>query len=873
MAEEMRHHVELQTELNRKAGMEPDEARYAALRQFGNVASLQERARAGRGWVWLAQLAGDFRHGWRAIRKSPGFSLVVIFTLALGIGINLAVLALFNAVLLQPLPGVRHADELVVLGRIGPRPQNNFGNSSYPVYREYRAAAAPVFTDLAAFAGAEFSLASDGNVTELVRGEFVSGNYFRTLGVRLAAGRDFLPQEDEVAGRNPVAIISHRLWQERWAGDPEIIGRTIQLNGHALTVVGVAEPGFKALQLPTAHDVWVPLQMRGILTPSSTDPLTDPNRHWLRRIVGRLAPGITVQQAQDHITALSRALQPTPPPGKPPAWSHLVVSYDPFPVPDKAGPYALFGILIAITLLVLGAVTVNAAALFLSRALARRREAAVRLALGASRGRLVQQMVAEGLLLAILAALVGVVASQFAAEWLVAQIPGENGEGAALDVVFNVRLAAASVGLAVLTAMVVGLLPAWQASRVDVLPALKFSEGAQSPRRSRVRSALVVAQVALSVVLLICAGLIGRSLQKLEANDPTRRTNGLLLARLDLRLNGYDTVRGQEFLNQLLARVGGDPGVQRVGLAGVAPFADGSLGLGPVHGGVLTADQGINCNMNFVGGAYFGAAGVPLLRGREFSAQDNAGAPPVAIINRVLAERLWPAKDPLGQSLVIADESTPRVVVGVASEDPSLRTPNQPDEERPHYYIPLAQRPLDAVSLLVQAKGDPAALLATVRTAVRELDPNVPLFQITTLAAARDRTLWQQRLVSSLVLFCSGSAVVLALVGLYAALAQDVARRTREIGIRVAIGASGHDVLSLVLRHGLRLTLIGLVAGLAAAFGVTRLLQSVLAGVSATDLATFVLAPLGMLALAALACWLPARRATQVNPMVALRAE
>lgn len=873
MADEMRHHVELQTELNIRAGMNAEDARYAALRQFGNVAVIQEQAREVRGWVWLEQLGSDLRHGVRSIRKSPGFAFVVIFTLALGLGVNLAILALLNAVLLQPLPGIRHADELVVLGRVGSRPGNSFGNSSYPVYHEYRAAAAPVFTELAAFAQAEFSLANDGNVTELVRGELVSGNYFATLGVRLAAGRDFLPQEDEVAGRNPVAIISHRLWLGRWAADPAVIGRTIRLNGHAFTVVGVAEPGFKALQLPTAHDVWVPLQMRGVLMPSAVEPLTDPNSRWLRRIVGRLAPGVTQKQAQGHITALARALQPPPPPGEQPAWSHRVVGYDPFPVPDKAGPYAFFGILIAIALLVLGAVTVNAAGLFLSRALSRRREAAVRLALGASRGRLVRQMVAEGLILATAAAVIGVAASQFAAEWLVAQIPGENGEGAALDIVFNGPLAAASVGLAFVTALVVGLLPAWQASRVDVLPALKFSEGAQSPRRSRLRSGLVVTQVALSVVLLICAGLVGRSLQKLETNDPTRRTDGLLLARLDLRLNGYDNVRGQEFLTRLLERVSGDPAVRRVAVAGVAPFADGSMGLGPVHGGVLTADQGISCNMNLVGGSYFGAIGLPLLRGREFNAQDTAGAPPVAIINRVLAERLWPAQDPLGQLLTVGEETTPRLVVGQVNEDPSLRTPNQPDEERPHYYVPAAQRPLEAMSLLVQTKGDPAALLATVRTAVRELDANVPLFQITTLVAARDRTLWQQRLVSWLVLFCSGSAVVLAMIGLYAALAQDVARRTREIGIRVAIGAARHDVLTLVLGQGLRLTLFGLVAGLAAAFGLTRLLQSVLAGVSATDLVTFILAPLAMLIPAAAACWLPARRATKVDPMVALRSE
>jgi len=872
MAEEMRAHVELQTERNLKAGLAPDEARYAALRQFGNVAAIQERARERRGWVWLEQFGGDLRHGVRSVRKHPGFAAVLIGTLALGIGVNLTVASLFSAVLLRPLPGVRGTDDLVILGRTTARSGSSFGYTSYPVFREYRAAAAPVFSELAAVADGAFSLASD-NHTEWLLGEYVSGNYFPTLGVRMAAGRAFRPHEDEVSGRNPVAVISHRLWQARWAGDPALIGRVVTLNGHAVTIIGVTEPGFKALQLPTAHDIWVPLQMRGVLLPSAVDPLTDPDSRWLRRLVGRLASGVSLRQAQDHVAALATAMQPAPPPGEPPAWSHRVVSYSPFPVPDKQGPFAFFCILIAIALLVLGAVMVNAAGLFLSRALARRREAAVRLALGASRGRLVRQMMAEGLVLAAAAALVGIGASQLSAGWLVAQFPGEHGDAAALDLVFDWRFAAAATGLVLVTTLVVGLLPAWQGSRVDVLPALKFSEGAQSPRRSRLRSGLVVAQVALSVVLLICAGLVHRSLQLLEAGDPSRELGGMLLARLSPRFNGYDEARGRQLFARLLERLRADPAVQHAALAGVAPFADGGMSLGPVHGGTLAADQAISCSMNVVTDAYFESAGVPLLRGRDFSGQDHAEAPGVAIINRVLADRLWPAQDPLGQLLRIGEEPEPRTVVGVVTEDPSLRPPNRPEEERPSYYLPWGQRPFSSAAILVRARENPAGLPTLVRSAVRGLDPALPLFQVTTLGAARDRTLWQQRLVSWLVFFCSMSAAGLAMVGLYAALAQDVAQRSREIGIRVAVGATRPNVLALVLGQGMRLTLPGLGIGVVAAFGLTRLLRSVLVGVSPTDPLIFTLAPAVLGLIAAVACWLPARRAAKVDPMVALRAE
>ncbi|MBI3886643.1 MAG: ABC transporter permease [Opitutae bacterium] len=871
MAEEMRHHVELLEAANRRAGLPPDEARFAARRQFGNMASIQERAREQRGWRWLEQTGSDLRHGVRTALKNPGFSLVVIGTLAIGIGVNLAVFALLDAMFLRPLPGVRHASELVLLGRAAGNAR--FGNTSYSVFRDYRAGVAPVFSELAAFAEAEFGLASE-NRTDRVLGELVSANYFTTAGVRMAAGRAFLPEEDEGAGRNPVVVISFRLWQERWQGDPAVIGRTVSLNGHACTIVGVAERGFRALQLPNAHDIWVPLQMRETLFPAEPRALSDPGNRWLRRLVGKLAPGVTVEQAQEHLNALARALQPAPAPGERLAWSHRLVEYGPFPTVNRTGPYAFFSILLAITLLVLGAVTLNAANLFLARALARRRETAVRLALGASRGRLVRQMVAEGLIVATVAAGLGILGANTAAAWLVGQIPGDFGDPLTVDLVFGGRMAGAAAGLAALTALAIGLIPAWQGLQVNVLPALQTGEGAQTSRRSRLRSALVVAQVAVSVVLVICAGLLARSLVRAEAADPAGKTAGLLMARVEPRLNGYADVQGRQLFVRWLEAVRRLPGVERAALAAIPPFADGSMSTGPVYGGDLDAAGALSCNANVVADGYFDTVGLALLRGRDFSGREGPSEPPTVIVNRVLAGLLWPDREPLGQLLRVAgDDRVPLLVIGVVSEDLRLRSSSHPDEARPMYYLPVGQRPATAMSVLAATAGDPGELLPSIRAALGALDGDLPLFQVTTLAAARERTLWRHRAVGSLAVFCSGAALLLAMVGLSAALAQDVQRRTREIGIRLAVGGSARSVLSLVVGHGMRLATGGLAAGLVLAFGVARLLRSVLIGVSPADPLTFAVATVVIAAVSVAACWLPARRAARVDPIVALRAE
>jgi predicted permease len=870
MDEEMRLHLELQAESNRRAGLNPDEARYTALRQFGNMAGVQQQVREQRSFVWLEQLVRDGATGVRTMRKNPGFALLATLTLALGLGLNLAIVALGNAVLFRPLPGVRSAGELVVVSR---QMLSGAGTGlSYPGFIECRASVTAL-RDLAAYCEAPFSLAADQR-TERVMGEYVSGNYFETLGVKMAAGRSFLPGEDEFPGRNPVAVISDHLWQQRWQRDPGVVGREVMIDGHPLTIVGVAEAGFRAAQLPTAHDLWVPLHLRALLQGTSRDPFTDRESFWLRRIIGRLAPHESLQQARDQFSAIASRSSPVADTARTHPWTYRVAAYGPFPGTDLSAPRIFLGLLEAIALLVLAVVSANVASLFLSRALGRRREVAVRLALGASRGRVVRQFLAEGLAVATVAGAIGLLGANLAADWLVRQLPGENGEVAALDLTPDLSFALAGVGLVLASTLAVGLLPAWQGSRVDLLTALKAGERGQSGARSRLRSLLVVAQIALSVVLLVGAGLMYRSQRAFDSAGGSSQVEPVLLARLDPVLNGYDVVRGQALYSALLDRVRLLPDVQSASLATVPAFFDGSMSLGDVMSAPGETAPRQPADANVVSRDYFSSLGLSILRGRDFERTDGPSAPAVVIINRTLSLSLWPAGDAVGKTLYFAEgNEPPRLVIGVASDDPLLRSPQTADEPRAVCYVPLTQRPLAAASLHVRTAHDPAMLLPLVQAALRELDPAVPLFQITTLESARERSLWQQRVIGRMVLGSGAAAVLLALMGLYAAVAQDVARRSREIGIRVAVGADPAAVLSLVLRQGMKLAAFGLVLGFAGALAVTQLFRSVLIGVTPTDPLTFTLVMLGLTGFAAIACWLPARRATRVDPIEALRAE
>lgn len=870
MQQEMKLHLDLLTEHQKARGLDPAEARASAERHFGNLASHQEIARAQRAGVWLELLGRDLRHGVRSLVRSPGFATVAVVTLALGVGLNLAILSLGNAMFLRPLPGVRETASLYTLGRT--RTGEGFGSTTYAAYRAYREGSAGKLRELAAVSPSRFNLSS-GEISERVLGQYVSWNFFQTVGVRFAAGRAPLPHEDEPGGREPVAVISHRLWQTRWHGSPDVVGSSIVLNGVPVRVIGVTEEGFRALHLPSAYDLWVPLHLRTVLQHTDSRAFAEDGPPWIERLVARLEPGVSPEEAAAHLRGIALSLQPARVEGQPPPWHHRFVAYGPFPNPDMGGAYLFLGLLLVLSGLVLVAVGVNAASLLLSRALARSKEIAVRLALGASRGRVIRQILAEGLVLAALASLLGLLASNLAARWIVAQIPGENNDAAAIDLVVDWRLSLAAVGLTFLATLVVGLLPAWQGSQVGVGAALKSGE---TPARGRfaLKSALVVAQVALCTVLLAVAGLMYRSQQALQRHDPTATLDGMLTGRLDVRRNGHNDARVTEFYAQFRERALQLPGVKHAGFAAITPFNDGQIGYGPVHGGAVAADAAFICAANLIDGDYFAALRLPLLRGREFTASDYADSTPVVIISQALAKRLWPDTDPVGQMLQFTKEGEqPKLVVGVVADDPTQRDLAPGAAIEPFYYRPLRQLPPGDTAFFVTSAQDPLRLLPSVRSVIREFDAHLPIFQPSTLAGLRDRTLWQQRIVSGLVLVCSALAVLLAMVGLYGALAQDVVRRTREIGVRIAVGATQRDVLGLVIRGGLRLTGLGVVVGVGAGLGLGRVLQSVLVGVSATDPLVFLGAFGAVLVLALIACWLPARRAMDVDPVVALRTE
>ena len=811
----------------------------------------------------------DLKFAVRQLLKNPGFTAVAVLTLALGIGVNLAVVTLVNGVFFRPLPGLRGADQLVIIGST--YRNEGFGDSSYPDYRDLRDGAS-VFSDLAAFAEAPFSVSAE-NVTERLMGEMVSGNYFRTLGVAIAAGRDFLPEEDEVVGRNPVAIISERLWQRYWNRDAGVLGKQVIVNGHRFTIVGVAGEGFRGCQLPNTHDVWVPLHMQPQVQPSTADRLNDRGFTWLRRQVGRLKPGVSLPPASANLSLLARHLEEAYP-NENEDRSYRMLAYSPFPAVGKTAPKIFMSVLFGITVVILIVVCANVGGLFLGRALARKRDVAIRLALGSSRLRLVRQTLVEAFIVAAVGLIVGLFVATYGSSLLLRLIPGERGEPLALDLSVDQRIAWFSMALVIASTLAVGLLPALQSSRVPFLPALKSGEASLAPRRSRLRLALVMVQISLCLLLLVGAGLLFRSLSLLAEIDLGIRVDNLLLAELDPALNGYDQTRGQHFYEQLLERVVALPGVEAAASAALPPLSGRGVGPGGVYGGHIPAEAPLLGGANFVSPDYFRTTGITLLRGREFLFSDRKDSQPVAIVNQTLAQKLWPDADALGQLLhLVGTDETPKLIVGVVRDGIYSDLIEDARRARPFYYLPPSQRSILAQTLHVRTQTDTAALLPSLRSAVGALDPQLPLFHMTTLKTVRDRSMFPQRMAADLVTFSGVLAVILAVMGLYAVMRQEVTSRTREIGIRLAVGAQRNEIVLMVLRQGMKLAGIGIGVGMIAAFALTRVMRTLLFGVSVRDPLTFALVPLLLAAVALLACWLPARRAAKVDPMQALRYE
>jgi predicted permease len=820
----------------------------------------------------LEQLVTDLRLAVRLLVKSPAFTLVAVVSLALGIGANTTIFSLLNALLLQPLPG-REPTRLATVYTSdfsGPL----YSASSYPDYLDFRAQSRS-FEDLAAF-GVMPVVITDRGESRRVIGQFVSGNFFEVLGLGAAYGRALLPAEDD-PGAPAAAVLSDAFWRSRFAADPSVVGREIALNGRPFTVVGVGPAGFSGMLRGLSPDLFVPLAMRPGLGGGSLESRGDRGL----MLFGRLGPGKSVADARAELDVVARRLHAS----YPDQWTNRLdqprsVSVLPEDasrvLPAVRGPVSAFlGVLLAAVGGVLLIACTNVASLLLARASARRREIAVRVALGASRGRLVRQLLAESLVLAAVAGALGT-ALAVVCQRLILAVQPPLPVTLALGLGMDVRVLAFALVLSLATAVLFGLWPALRASRARPVESLKARSGeAAARRRLSARDALVVAQVAGSLVLLVAAGLFLRSLANARAIDAGFDPEGALVFSLDLGAQGYDAARGGRFYSALQERLEHVPGVEAVGLASLLPLSLDAERRGlRIEGYTPGPGEDLEVHSSFVGPGYFEAMRGRIARGREFEEQDTPEAPGVVIVNEAFVRRYWPGRSGLGERIVTWDQGRQAdralAVVGIARDG---KYGSLGEDPKPFVFYPQRQLYRSELAVVVRAQGDPRALAATLRREVKALDATLPVYDVKTLAEHLGAALFPARAAAALVGLSGSLALLLAAIGLYGVLSYAVSLRTREIGVRVALGAQRRDVAALVVGRGLGLAAAGAGLGLAVAVGLTRFLAFLLYGVSATDPATFVSVPLLLLGVGALAAWEPARRALRVDPAVALRDE
>ena len=823
-------------------------------------------------WLFRQQLeAGmflDLRYGARMLIRHKGFTAAAVVTLALGIGANTAIFSLLDKIVVRALP-VEQPDRLVTfLGGAERFPLA----VSYPMYTAIRDRV-PLIPALAAYSPRPFSLA-DGAAADRVTGAVVSGNYFSMLGVRPAIGRFFAPDEDRTPGTHAVAVIGHGLWRRRFGSDPAIVGRSISVNARPFTVIGVAPPEFTGTTRGTTVDVYVPTVMAPTVLPGWSRVLDSPNWGWLH-VIGRLAPGATRAQAQAAFMEVAAELDPG---AKPPAAPDPMILADRRPqvqVLDGSGGYREevenltrpLQLLMAAVGFVLLIACANVANLLLARAVTRRQEIAIRLAAGASRWRIVRQLLTEGLLLAG----VGGAAGLFVAAQLTALLTSVQQQVTYLprtiDGTIDARALAFTLVIAIVTGIAFGLAPARQALSSDLVSGLKSGVPGRGARGLTLRGVLIVAQVALSVIVLVGAGLCLKGVRALQAIDTGLQPSRVVTASFDPGLAGYDEQRGRRFVDAVTRRVAALPGVESVAWGEIVPFSDFfDIGSASVEG-YRPEGERMAFDFNTVSSGYFRTIGLPLASGREFTSADTATSLPVVLINEAAARRYWRGRVPVGGHI---NRGRSAEVIGVVRDS---RVKKVSDETKPTIYLPLAQNRGANMTLHVRASGDPRSVLSRIRQELQAIDPRLPAYNLQTLDAQKNGSLYAERLSAMLLTLFGALAIALVAVGLYGMLSYSVAERTREVGVRLALGATRGDLMSMVIRRGLVLTVLGAMAGIAGALAAVRVLKGLLFGVSPTDPQVFVLVPLGLAAVALLACWIPARRATRLNPLAALRHE
>lgn len=870
LREEMDSHLAFKTEELIQAGLPEPEARSEARRRFGNVGRKFEESRGA--WIarWMSDLGQDLVFAARTLRKQPGFAAVAILSAALGIGSCSTIFGIANFALFQPLPAGDPARLLSISRQYGEHGQTG-ATVSYPDVQALQQAHS--FQTVTAFFPLLAMTITSGGEAQRYWGSLVTANYFDVVRPQFVLGHGFNAAKDDTPGEQRQVVLSHALWTSRFGADPDIVGRTIEMNRRKVVVAGVTAPNFRGTELALVSDFWVPFSMRDevAIMKQSVQRLYDPGARWLFAIA-RLREGASLRAAGVEVQAIGKRLADERPASQK-NWNFRVETAGRINPGLRAVLTMFFSLLLAATLMVLLIACANIANLLLARASARHKEIATRLAIGAGRGRLVRQLLTESILLAMFGGAGGCLLAYWAASGmgklrLPIPIPLD------LSVSLDYRLVCFCAGLAVLTGIVFGLAPALRATRTDLMGSLKDRTAAlaRSPRLS-LRNALVVAQVAVCTLLLICSGLFLRSLYSSESMQSGIRNRNVLLVPFDPTLNHYTDAEARRTMREILDRAQALPGVESASLTSYMPLSlEDDVSDTVPEADKADASKKVTTHVYAVGPRFFETLGIPLLAGEDFRTSVAANADE-AIVNQALADKEFPHQNPLGRRILRDDK--PLRIIGVVATTQVTTVGESP---QPCLYVPVlnhfeAQDALLGITLLVKTRGNPASFTKPVRDLVREVDPGLPIFDVRTLDTHLRNARILPRMAALMFGMCGGMGLLISSIGIYGVVSFAAARRTKEIGVRVALGARRGQILRMIVRQGLTLTVIGCGIGIAAALAASRVAAGLLYGISPQDTLTFVLTPLFLAAVAVSACLIPARRAAALDPVRTLHYE
>jgi len=864
MKEELREHLEQQISENRSRGMSPEEARRSAMLAMGGVAQIEQQCRDARGGSVLRNFVQDLGYGFRQLRRSPGFSVLAVLCLTLGIGANAAVFSWLEGILFRPYPAVAHQERLFAVAATV-QGESSPDELSWPDFLDLQRDC--TLCEDAFVSKITGSTLNIGDHAEVTTGSIVSANYFDAIGVHPVLGRGFEPADDVGNDSHPVVVISDQLWRNRFKGDSQIIGKIQRFNNVPHTLIGVAPKGFYGTFVGRAIQFWVPVSMEETFE-SGGYKLEDRGARWIESYV-RLKPGVSRAQAQQQISAIAARLRKDYPViNRGRSLGLWALWQTPFNHAGELMP--ILAVMVGVVAFVLLIACANVGNLLLVRSLVRRHEMSVRVAIGASRSRLLKQLLTEGLILSALGTAGGFLMAYWCRHLLVRLLPVGAGRAMYLPGAIDARVMAMGAGICLLVALIVGLIPAFQTRHLDVAGALKVESSSVAGTRGRrwMRSGLVICQICLSFVLLVGGALLLESLQKLRTTPPGFSTTSVVVTGVPVVAAGYEVARAKTFQNELIDRLQGLPGIESAAFAAVTPLGYATFPSTPiaVDGYQPSPDEQPDVEYNPVSPGYLATLGIPLLSGREFARTDDESAPLVAIVNRTMMIRYWGGQDPIGRRLEVKGRWARVVGVAADSKYESMR-----ETPKPFFYVPLRQDFVREPDLNIRTTQSLQGTFAAVLGEVHGLDQNLALYEMITLQEQVNRSTSAQLVAVTLVSTLGGLALLLAAVGLYGVMSYSVAQSTRELGLRMALGAGAANLLRLVISRGLRLMMGGILLGAIAALVLTRLLGQLLYNVSPHDPRVFGAALVMMAITTVCACLLPAWRASRTDPARVLR--